>query len=150
MFWLEITPFWQKSFPQKFSHRKSDNNGTRWIITLNVCYEGYPAVNRKYHMQPSTMKRQAIQQKTVPAATPDLPMMTPSNGNIFRVTGHWCGEINDQWIPLTKASDAEIWWVFFICAWINGWVNNRGADYLRHHRTYHDVIVMHISIRWTA
>ena len=29
-------------------------------------------------------------------------MMTSSNGNIFRFTGH-------QWIPLTKASDAELW-----------------------------------------
>ena len=29
-------------------------------------------------------------------------MMTSSNGNILRVTGQW-------WIPLTKASDAELW-----------------------------------------
>ena len=37
-------------------------------------------------------------------------MMTSSNGNIFRVTGHLCGEITGpQWIPLTKASDAELW-----------------------------------------
>ena len=37
-------------------------------------------------------------------------MMTSSNGNIFRVTGHLCGEFTDhQWIPHTKASDAEIW-----------------------------------------
>ena len=32
----------------------------------------------------------------------NLGMMTSSNGNIFRDTGH-------QWIPLTKASDAELW-----------------------------------------
>ena len=36
-------------------------------------------------------------------------MMTLSNGNIFRVTGHLCGEvIGPQWIPLTKASDVEL------------------------------------------
>ena len=36
-------------------------------------------------------------------------MMTSSNGNIFRVTGHLCGEFTDQrWIPHTKASDAEL------------------------------------------
>ena len=29
-----------------------------------------------------------------------------------------------------------------ICAWINGWVNNRGAGDLRRHRAYYDVIVM--------
>ena len=38
-------------------------------------------------------------------------MMTSSNGNIFRVTGHLCGEfIGPRWIPRTKASDAELWY----------------------------------------
>ena len=38
-------------------------------------------------------------------------MMTSSNGNIFRVTGHLCGEFTgDRWIPRTKASDAGLWW----------------------------------------
>ena len=37
-------------------------------------------------------------------------MMTSLNGNIFRVTGHLCGEFtDDRWIPRTKASDAELW-----------------------------------------
>ena len=40
-------------------------------------------------------------------------MMTSSNGNIFRVTGHLCGEFTGpQWFPRTKASDAEVW--FFL------------------------------------
>ena len=39
-----------------------------------------------------------------------LTMMTSSNGIIFRVTGHLCGEFTDHWwIPRTKASDAELW-----------------------------------------
>ena len=39
-----------------------------------------------------------------------LLMMTSSNGNIFRVTGPLCGEFTGhQWIPLTKASDADLW-----------------------------------------
>ena len=29
-----------------------------------------------------------------------------------------------------------------ICAWINGWVNNREAGDLRHHRAHYDVTVM--------
>ena len=45
--------------------------------------------------------------------TPSLhspPRMTSSNGNIFRVTGHLCGEFTGpQWIPRTKASEAELW-----------------------------------------
>ena len=37
-------------------------------------------------------------------------MMTSSNGNNFRVTGPLPGEsIGDRWIPLTTASDAELW-----------------------------------------
>ena len=37
-------------------------------------------------------------------------MMTSSNGNIFHVTGPLWGEFTcHQWIPLTKASDAELW-----------------------------------------
>ena len=38
------------------------------------------------------------------------PMMTSSNGNIFRVTGPLCrASTGHRWIPLTKASDAEFW-----------------------------------------
>ena len=37
-------------------------------------------------------------------------MMTSSNGNIFRVTGHLCGEFTGhRWIPRTKANVAELW-----------------------------------------
>ena len=40
-------------------------------------------------------------------------MMTSSNGNIFRVSGHLCGEFTGpRWIPRTKASDAELWCFF--------------------------------------
>ena len=40
-------------------------------------------------------------------------MMTSSNGNIFRVTGTSCGEFTGhRWIPLTKASAAELWRFF--------------------------------------
>ena len=37
-------------------------------------------------------------------------MMTSTNGSIFRVTDLLRGEFTDhRWIPLTKASDAELW-----------------------------------------
>ena len=36
--------------------------------------------------------------------------MTSSNGNVFRVTGHLCGEFTGpRWIPRTKATGAELW-----------------------------------------
>ena len=42
-----------------------------------------------------------------------VDMMTSSYGNIFRITGHLCGEFTDlRWIPRTKASDAELWCFF--------------------------------------
>ena len=69
--------------------------------------------------------------------------MTSSNGNIFRVTGHLCGEFtghrlnsphNGQWRGALMFS--------LIWAWINGWANNRDAGDLRSHRANYDVTVM--------
>ena len=41
-------------------------------------------------------------------------MMTSSNGNIFPVTGHLCGEFTShRWIPHPMASDVELW--CFLC-----------------------------------
>ena len=40
-------------------------------------------------------------------------MMTLSHGNIYRVTGPLCGEFTGyRWIPLTKTSNAELWFFF--------------------------------------
>ena len=70
-------------------------------------------------------------------------MMTSSNGNIFRVTGPLWGEFaGHRWIPLTKASDADLWCFLWYASWINGSVNNREAGDLRRHRPHYDVIVM--------
>ena len=42
-----------------------------------------------------------------------LDMMTSSNGNIFHVTGPLCREFTGhRWIPLKKASDAELYCLF--------------------------------------
>ena len=54
-------------------------------------------------------------------------------GRPMDVTGH-------RWIPLTKASDAELW--YFLWSWINRWVNTWEAGDLRRHRAHYDVIVM--------
>ena len=69
------------------------------------------------------------------------------NGNIFRVTGHlWWKSTGHRWIPLTKASDAELWFLFLICAWTNCWANNQDAGDLRHHYTHYDVTVTMTSL----
>ena len=53
---------------------------------------------------------------------------TSSNGDIFRVTGHLCGDRfphKGQWRRALMFS--------LICAWINGWINNRGSEGLSLH-----------------
>ena len=70
-------------------------------------------------------------------------MMTSSNGNSFRVSGHLCREFTGrQWIPLTQDSDAELWCFLWSAPEKNGWVYKRGADDLRRHRARYDVTVM--------
>ena len=74
--------------------------------------------------------------------------MTSSNGNIFRVTGHLCGEFTGPlWIPRsgefpTQRPVTRSFDVFFICVWINGWVNNRKAGDVRRYRAHYGDIVM--------
>ena len=48
--------------------------------------------------------------------------MTSSNRIIFHVTGLLCREFTGpQWIPRTKASDADFWCFLCTALWINGW-----------------------------
>ena len=70
-------------------------------------------------------------------------MMTSSNGNIFRVTGHLCGKFTDRrWIPHTKPVTRSFD-VFFDLRlskrlskqWWGWW-------YLRCYRAHYDVTVM--------
>ena len=39
-----------------------------------------------------------------------------------------------------------LWMFSLFCAWIDGWVNNRGAGDLKRHRAHYDVIVMNCVI----
>ena len=71
--------------------------------------------------------------------------MTSSSGNIFRVTGHFCGEFTGQWRGALMFS--------LICVWINDWVNNREAGDLRRYRAHYDVIVLNSAntlAKWTS
>ena len=50
-------------------------------------------------------------------------MMMSSNGNIFCVTGPVWGEfIGHRWITLTKASDAEFFFIFVFDLHLNKWL----------------------------
>ena len=68
--------------------------------------------------------------------------MTLSNGNIFRVTGHLCGEFPGEFHaqrPVTRSFD-----VFYDVRL--SWVNNREAGDLGRYRAHYDVTVMHRGI----
>ena len=66
--------------------------------------------------------------------------MTSSNDNIFRFTGHLCGEFTvefpAQW-PVVRSFDDS-----FDLRPNNGWVNNREACDLRRHHAHYDVTVI--------
>ena len=47
--------------------------------------------------------------------------------------------------PVNSPHKGQCRWAFMFsltCAWINGWVNNRGSGDLRRHQAHYDVIVM--------
>ena len=68
-------------------------------------------------------------------STRQYSMMTSSNGNIFRVTGHLCGKFTGpRWRGALMFS--------LIYVWINDWANNREAGDLRRQHGHYDVIVM--------
>ena len=70
------------------------------------------------------------------------PMMTSSNGNIFRVTGYLCGEFAGHRSPHKGQWRGALRFIL-ICAWMNGWVNNREACDLIRHCAHYDVTIMH-------
>ena len=71
-------------------------------------------------------------------------MMMSSKGNTCRVTGHLCREFTDhQWIPHTKASDAELWG--FLWSVPEQTVGQTAGDF-RRHRAHYDVNVMFMPI----
>ena len=70
----------------------------------------------------------------------DRYMMTPSNGNLFRVTGLLCGEFTGHWwIPRTKTSGAELWCFLWSAPnkqlskqWWDGWFEKPSRPLWRH------------------
>ena len=66
--------------------------------------------------------------------------MTSSYGNIFRVTGHLCGEFTGHREFPTQRPVA----LMFSMICINGWVTNGEAGDLRRHRAHYDITVMYL------
>ena len=75
-------------------------------------------------------------------------MMTSSNKNTFRATGPLWGEsIGHQCIPLTEASDAELWYFPSSAPCENG-ANNRDAGDLRPLRSLWRQCIGYYLLRW--
>ena len=68
-----------------------------------------------------------------------LIIMTSSNWNIFRVTVPFVRGIHRSQVDYTWR---EVLIYSLICAWTNGWANNRDACDLRCHSVHYDAIVM--------
>ena len=74
--------------------------------------------------------------------------MTSSNGSIFCVTGPSCGEFTGhRWIPLTKASDAELWCLLWSAPEQTVVHNRDGGDFKRH-RAHYDATVVCTTKLW--
>ena len=74
--------------------------------------------------------------------------MKPSHDDIIKwkhFLGNWPLVRGIHWSPVNFHHKGQ-WCVALmfslICAWINGWVNNREAGDLEHHRADYDVIVL--------
>ena len=85
---------------------------------------------------------QSIVSHQTPHGTP--AMMTSSNGN--NKAARYCPFVREihRWSVNCPHKGQWRWALLFslICAWINGWVNNREAGDLRRHRAHYDVTVM--------
>ena len=83
-----------------------------------------------------------LSERQPPGTSVSFTKMTPSNRNIFRVTGPLWGDspVTDGFPTpglVTRSFDVSL-----ICAWINGWVNNHVDGILKRHRAHCDVILM--------
>ena len=76
------------------------DKGSRRLFTLNLVFSDATICTVKFKLLTSALSVDIDHTR----------MMTSSNGNIFRITGHLCGAFTgDRWISRTKASDAELW-----------------------------------------
>ena len=62
---------------------------------------------------------------------------------------YWPFMLGILWSPVTSPHEGqwcEAFMFSLICAWINGWVNNREAGDLKCHHAHYDVTVMQMTI----
>ena len=149
-------PLWVKRHAPSFSYCFIDKNYKKRII-LNYAFEvgtifatlleTYIFFNQffwkctadvpTWNIRPLIQYITQIFKERTPNLFYSAFMMTSWNGNMFRVTGLFCGH-KGQWRGALMFS--------LICAWINDWVHNREAGDLRCHRARYNIIVMLLSL----
>ena len=111
----------------------------RWIPRTKGQLRG-----KCFHLMTSSWDGKSLSEPFMTRCEDAYIMMTSSNGNIFPVTGHLCGEIHRSTVNSPyKGQWCGALMFSLIYAWIKGWVNKREAGDLRHHRVHCDVIVMY-------
>ena len=116
---MHMTPFshwkqgpWFNIKMSSYQYRKS-HCGDKTILRSSYLHNGIPYTGKMTSLYWNrALAKHSWRTRPIPwlLMLQLVSMMTSSNGNIFRVTGHLCGEFTrDQWIPRTKASDTELW-----------------------------------------
>ena len=124
---------------------KSLSNGTETTLLTGFACKSVTAALLKLYLYLFNVNTKHYWQNLYRCArvVGGLSMIAPSNGVIFRVTGHLCGEFTGtRWIPHKKGQWRGALMFSLICVWINGWVNNREAGDLRGYRAHYDITVM--------
>ena len=85
--------------------------GPCYQVALNK--SGHPSWNPRTLRDLTPNENPAVEttkNRKIQHSVADTALSWWSNGDIFRVTGHLCGEFTgSRWILHTKASDAELW-----------------------------------------
>ena len=97
----------------KTSEGEQVSRVSEWTVAIQYCITGNEvddkSVRRKTNAHNVNQPDSTIPENIIREATQTAVMMTSSNGDIFRVTGHLCGEFTGpRCIPRIKASDAEL------------------------------------------
>ena len=134
------------------------SNKFQWILNQNIKdwlekmhLEMLPAKYRLYflHQRVNTNEISAYIERCSWHGLPvHFDVIKRKHFSCYRVTGPLCREFTGHpWIPPHKGQWCVALMPSSICAWTNGWVNNRDAGDLRCH-SVHDVIATRYAVAW--
>ena len=106
----DVTVMWQLYLGKCFPRKNTDTLVKEFPWTSKkaarnrICPRRLSIHSNDQHTIEKTCMSAVWKKSHVKYCLQSLNIMTPSNGNIFRVTGHLCGEFTrHRWIPHTKA-----------------------------------------------